>query len=295
MATAQDVLRVAEGEVGYSRWDDPLPGSKYGRWYEAYVDRDASNYDFGASGVPYCAIYTSWVFDQAGASCVGLPGAYCPTMLEAAEDAGATVPPRQAKPGDVVYFDWNGDGEVDHVGIVAANCGSHLVTIEGNTSSGASGSQGNGGVVAMRQRDFSCIAAVVRPSYGPGDTGQSASDLLDLDEVIGPKTVTKWQRQVGTEPDGVVSGQNYDCYPAYPRMESVTYEGDGSQLMLRVQETIGVPDPKGVISHGTVCYLQGWLYMRGYTYVLKDPAGVLDRWTARGVQESLNNGEWGDA
>jgi hypothetical protein len=74
----------------------------------------------------------------------------------------------------------------------------------------------------------------------------------------------------------------------------VTFEGDGSQLMLRVQQIIGVPNPKGVISHGTICYLQGWLYMRGYEYVLYDQAGILDRWTARAIQESLNKGEWGD-
>lgn len=33
MATANDVLRIAAGELGYSRWTDPQPGTKYGRWY----------------------------------------------------------------------------------------------------------------------------------------------------------------------------------------------------------------------------------------------------------------------
>ena len=113
MAKAQDVLRIAEGEVGYSRWDDPKPGTKYGRWYESEIDQDDSNYDFGASGVPYCAAFASWVFDQAGAACAGLPGAYCPALLEVAEKAGASVPMMQARPGDVVYFDWNNDGILD--------------------------------------------------------------------------------------------------------------------------------------------------------------------------------------
>ena len=60
MATAQDLIELARGEVGYSRWDDPLPGTKYGRWYEEQVDKDPDNYDFGASGVAYCAMFVSW-------------------------------------------------------------------------------------------------------------------------------------------------------------------------------------------------------------------------------------------
>ena len=46
MPSAADVLRIAEAEVGYSRWDDPLPGTKYGRWYAQITD---SPY-FGTSG-----------------------------------------------------------------------------------------------------------------------------------------------------------------------------------------------------------------------------------------------------
>ena len=291
MAKAQDVLRIAEGEVGYSRWDDPKPGTKYGRWYESEIDRDDSNYDYGASDVPYCACFTSWVFDQAGAACAGLPGAYCPAMLEVAENAGATVPMMQARPGDVVYFDWNNDGEVDHVGIVAENCGSYLVTIEGNTSSGASGSQGNGGVVAKRQRDFSCIAAVVRPSYG-GDTDAPASDKLDVDGHIGPITITKWQRDMGTKPDGNISGQAAELADAYPRLECVTYERYGSELMLKMQEILGIHPATGVIGYGTICYLQGYLIMLGYKRCLKSRVGVLDEYLAMDLQESINDGKW---
>ena len=33
MATPNDVLNIAAKEVGYSRWTDPQPGTKYGRWY----------------------------------------------------------------------------------------------------------------------------------------------------------------------------------------------------------------------------------------------------------------------
>jgi cell wall-associated NlpC family hydrolase len=37
-------------------------------------------------------------------------------------------------PGDIVFFDWGGDGISDHVGIVESVDGEYIHTIEGNTS-----------------------------------------------------------------------------------------------------------------------------------------------------------------
>lgn len=154
--TAESVLAVARNEIGYSRWDDPQPGTKYGRWYEEQIDRDSGNYDFGASGVPFCAMYVSWVLAQAGASCVGFPGAYCPSIVQAGRSRGKTVSCSNARPGDVVLFDWNGDGDSDHVGFVESNSGSYLQCIEGNTNNGA---------VARRTRAYSTVICVIRPDY----------------------------------------------------------------------------------------------------------------------------------
>lgn len=161
MPSVDTLLSVARGQIGYSRWDDPETGTKYGRWY-------AEKYGpawLAGNGVPYCAMFVSWVFDRAGVSCAGLPGAYCPTMLQAGIDADDDYSAFNAEPGDIVYFDWQSDGVSDHVGIVEENTGSYLVTIEGNTSKGSSGSQSNGGVVARRTRSYSVVKRVVRPSF----------------------------------------------------------------------------------------------------------------------------------
>jgi len=53
--TAQNVLTWAAGEIGYTRWDDPEKGSKYGRWY---AKKHGAYY--GTSGVPFCAMGASW-------------------------------------------------------------------------------------------------------------------------------------------------------------------------------------------------------------------------------------------
>ncbi len=287
MATADDVLRVAAAEIGYSRWDDPEPGTKYGRWY---AQKTGESY-YGQSGVPYCAMYTSYVFDESDAECAGLPGAYCPAMLAEAEAQGRTVPVEQAQPGDVVYFDWGSDGESDHVGIVVANHGTYLETIEGNTSNTSSGSQSNGGVVARRTRAFGTVCGVVRPNWSDESTPAPVDGKLVVDGAIGKLSVTKWQRQVGVKETGVVSGQLEECKGSYPALTSVTYEGTGSELMLAVQRILGVPNPTGVIASGTVSMLQGWLYLHGYSCAA-DKAGVLGDATAKALQQSLNDGKW---
>ena len=53
--TAEDVMNIAQDEIGYSRWDDPQEGTKYGRWYADYTDEPY----YGTSGVPYCAMFVS--------------------------------------------------------------------------------------------------------------------------------------------------------------------------------------------------------------------------------------------
>lgn len=162
MGTVNDVLGIASKEVGYSRWSDPAAGTKYGRWFAGLTHEPY----YGENGVPYCAMFASWVLNQAGVSCAGFPGAYTPTMLAAARKSGATVQKSAAQAGDIVYYDWSGDGTPDHVGIVVANRGTYLVTIEGNTSRGDGGSQGNGGYVAKRTRSFDYVCGIVRPRYG---------------------------------------------------------------------------------------------------------------------------------
>lgn len=164
MSKIADVLRLAAAEVGYNRFADPNPGTKYGRFYAELV----GNAYYGTSGVPYCAMFVTYIMHMAGVSVPGLPGAYCPWIKTAGVKAGLAIDPHSACPGDIVLFDWGGDGVCDHIGIVEKNCGNYLQTIEGNTSTGANGSQSNGGRVARRTRSFTSVNCVIRPNYADG-------------------------------------------------------------------------------------------------------------------------------
>lgn len=163
MASAEKVLQVAQGEVGYSRWDDPESGTKYGRAFAEYT----GNSYYAQSGVPYCAMFVWWVLNQCGVELAGMPTASCGVLLNACTSAGLVLPNKQnAQAGDIIIFDWaNVAGGNDHVGFCKRNNGANLTTIEGNTSAGNSGSQGNGGAVAERTRTWDVVQAVIRPNY----------------------------------------------------------------------------------------------------------------------------------
>jgi len=191
--------------------------------------------------------------------------------------------------GDILLND------IHHVCAVIAGAGSTATVAQasidesGHATGGASGDQ-SGRETNTRQvytywAGWDCI---LRWSGG----GDSAG-TLDVDGYVGPRTVTEWQRQCGTTTDGTVSGQMADCAGWYPRMSAVTFEATGSELMRVVQERVGVPNPTGIISRGTICHLQGWLVLSGYD-VGGDSAGMLEAGTAKALQRSLNDRRWAD-
>ena len=103
--------------------------------------------------------------------------------------------------GDLVLFDWGGDGLADHIGIVEENHPDegYMTTIEGNTSSGSAGSQSNGGVVARRQRGYGSVRCVVRPDY---NENQEEEDM-GLTEHQDALLATIYEQCVGTyDPTG---------------------------------------------------------------------------------------------
>ena len=205
MSTANDVLNKARGEIGYSRWTDPEKGTKYGRWYAKKMN---SSY-YGESGVPYCAMFVSWVFDQVGQTAPGLPGAYCPWIVTAGRNAVQTVATKNATAGDIVLFDWEGDGVSDHVGIVESNNGSYLTCIEGNTT----GTNGKDGGVNRRTRAYSTVICIIRPKYGTAvntPPAGTSSGKKSVDEVAREVINGAWSTGSDRKSKLEAAGYNYN-------------------------------------------------------------------------------------
>lgn len=87
--------------------------------------------------------------------------AYCPTIHSWAKSNGSfTTDANTVQQGDIVLFDWDGDGSADHVGLfIGQNSNGTIATIEGNTSGAAGGS-----CVENKNRSRGTILGYVRLS-----------------------------------------------------------------------------------------------------------------------------------
>jgi hypothetical protein len=147
MVMRADIISAARAEIGYSRWADKDPGTKYGRWYAQATNSPS----FGASGVPYCDMFVSYILSEVGISWLS---AYVPGRESQARERGILIDKWDVRPGDLMTFDFDGAGIAQHIGIVdqPPNSNGVFYTIDGNTTWGTGGPQDNGGVVARRER-----------------------------------------------------------------------------------------------------------------------------------------------
>lgn len=127
----------------------------------------------GLNHQPWCAIFVSWCFNKAHATKL-IDGQYswgfaaCTDAFRRFKRAGLLVPKRSARPGDIVFFNFDSVSITqEHVGIVVESAKTWgLVTIEGNTcAEHATGSQANGNGVYKRNRPYGVIAGVIRPKW----------------------------------------------------------------------------------------------------------------------------------
>lgn len=149
------IVEIATEEIGTQ--EKPVNKTKYGKWY-------------GLDGNPWCAMFVSWVYAQAGlskkiAAQTSKGFASCQAGLVWFAKKGKLVPVGQAQAGDIAFFQFDEDRDADHVGIVVANRPrrKQIVCIEGNTASGKTGSQSNGDGVYKRVRSYSQVMGVARP------------------------------------------------------------------------------------------------------------------------------------
>lgn len=260
MSGAQDVLANAAKRIGYYAPNDPNPGSEAGRYWTA---KGKGAWLSGPSrSIWWCMLFVSMCLDEAGQ--IGAIGGFSyntDVTIRQARAAGCPfVSVGQARPGDVVIFNWDGGG-TDHVGFVEKNLGSGwLQTIEGNTSSGSGGSQSAGNGVWRRRRHDS-IAAIIRPAWRDGSLAASSSTApaaLSVDGWWGQATTRRLQQVLGTPVDGVVSSQSAAWRSQNPGLTTGwewTGSPVGSQLIQALQRKLSV-EADGLIGPGTIRALQ---------------------------------------
>ena len=182
----QKVLDVARSQIGIKESPPNSNRVKYCDWY-------------GMVG-PWCAMFISWVFHQAG---FPLPvmqekapsgAAYCPFIEQYARKNGQWH--SSPKVGDVVLFSFNQRLAV-HIGIVeSVQSGGRFTSIEGNTSAG---NNADGGAVQRRKRTVSQCRGFYRPAnLGSARMGKDAYyRLIRLKTPpMSGEDIRTWQTQV---------------------------------------------------------------------------------------------------
>jgi hypothetical protein len=146
-AVRELALERAIGELGAAEYPHGSNLNPYGKWY-------------GMDGVPWCAIFTTWAYVLAAEAIELEPTAfvrasrysYVPYMVgDARAGRYGLSTTDDPIPGDLVAYDWELNGEHDHVGLFERwdEGTSTFFAIEGNTSTS---SNSNGGQVMRRSR-----------------------------------------------------------------------------------------------------------------------------------------------
>ncbi len=156
--TANEVLAIAFQENNYV--EKPENDTKYGK-------------QLGINPAQWCYLFVRWCFAEAGHPKAIPGGAYTPAAVEGFKTKFQWHTKGKPKPGDVLFFDIPNDGvdRISHAGLfVKETADGKWITIEGNTSPTATGSQRNGGQVAIKKRPPEWIVGWGRPKYSPAET-----------------------------------------------------------------------------------------------------------------------------
>lgn len=147
-----DIINVAITQIGYCEGDNN--DTKYGAWY-------------GLNNNPWCAMFISWCARQADIPACILPSyASCDMWIQWFKENNLWVdvnktlgsnPDYTVLPGDLVFYDWEGDGTSGHVGLVEYVSDGEIHAIEGNT--------GDDPEHVLRKVRTDCILGYGTPKY----------------------------------------------------------------------------------------------------------------------------------
>ena len=111
---APDLMELAKEQVGN------IGGRKYWEWYGSAVHFE------------WCGAFVSWCYAQAGKDGPFFTGCYWGAEWFKERDQWGDWDYPDIAPGDCIFFDWNLDGDADHVGLVIGTDGEYVYTVEGN-------------------------------------------------------------------------------------------------------------------------------------------------------------------
>ena len=176
MKSNKEVLAIARSHLGQG-----------GARFRKYVGLPA--------GSAWCNAYVDYVANEGGVKTLYFNGkkeTYCPHSIKWCKANLAEIPLYLAMPMDIIYFDWDRNGNPNHIGLVREKRStSSIYTIEGNT---------NGGKVAYKTRPAKYVQGIYRPHYVPSGCKKKK---LSCNGNFGYQSIYNLQLALGMKPTGI--------------------------------------------------------------------------------------------
>ena len=164
MAGVNDLLELARSQLGVK---EAPAGSNRVKYNTAYYGREVSG-----GAYPWCCAFIWWLFREAGAPELFYGGgktASCTTLYGWYKRQGQAVEKVELRPGDLVFFNFDGNPAVmNHIGICESVEPGYVTTIDGNTGTT---NEANGGAVMRRRRALRYVGGAARPAYTEEEEG----------------------------------------------------------------------------------------------------------------------------
>ena len=158
MAGVNDLLELARSQLGVK---EVPAGSNRVKYNTAYYGQEVSG-----GAYPWCCAFIWWLFREAGALELFYGGgktASCTSLYGWYKRQGQAVEKVEIRPGDLVFFNFDGNPAVmNHIGICEKVEPGYVTTIDGNTGTT---NEANGGAVMRRRRALKYVGGVARPKY----------------------------------------------------------------------------------------------------------------------------------
>ena len=220
------------------------------------------------SGANYCDAFVSWLFYKEGCRqyfCDGKKQTYCPTTIEILRKEMPMLPIYLGLPGDVILFDWEPNGNPNHIGIVRNRVSDlEIDTVEGNTSG-----YGTTGVVANKTRPYYIpktkkvqIQGMFRPQFPVDKSEFDANKKLTIDGLFGFNSIACLQKALkikGFYTGAVDAIMGLGTVKALQKAAGVDADGSwGPKTTKAVQKMIGAK-VDGLFGPESTKKLQEWI------------------------------------
>ena len=181
----QEILSIAYGEIGNAEIpNNGIEDTNNIKYTQDYYREIYNNQKYSGPYGPWCLIFIRWLFKEKGVLNLLYNGdadqicVSCTDYYYALYNCLRRIENGNYQPGDLLFFDWDGNGDCDHVGIVYESDATTLNVIEGNTS--------NNKVELKNRFGSTKIVGAIRINYDETteDNTESEEDNMTGEQIV---------------------------------------------------------------------------------------------------------------